>query len=209
MDKLISVGKAADLLGVTTETLRQWEKQKILECQRTKGGHRRYLLSEIEKLQGKIKEDSSNVVSIYCRVSSHEQKTKGDLKRQKLRLLEYCSKKKYQVETIYEEVGSGMSATRRKMNSLFNQVIDGNINKVVIEYKDRLTRFNFEVVETLLKGFGVEIECVEKSLPKTFEAELVEDMLTLVASFSAKIYGRRSAERRKKKKEQDENSESI
>jgi len=164
-------------------------------------------LSEIEKLQGKIQDDKSNVVSVYCRVSSHEQKTKGDLERQKLRLLEYCSEKKYQVETIYEEVGSGMSGTRRKLNSLFNQVIEGNISKVVVEYKDRLTRFNFEVVETLLKGFGVGIECVEKSLPKTFEAELVEDMLTLVASFSAKIYGRRSAERRKKKK--DENTESI
>ncbi len=62
MDKLVSVGKAAELLGVTTETLRQWERRKILECQRTKGGHRRYLLSEIGKLQGKVQEDLSDVV---------------------------------------------------------------------------------------------------------------------------------------------------
>lgn len=56
---------------------------------------------------------------------------------------------------------------------------------------------------------GVEIEWVEDVLPKSFEAELVEDMMSLISSFSSRVYGRRSAERRKKKKEQDENSESI
>lgn len=90
---------------------------------RTNGGHRRYLLSDIIKLQGieEVIEDNHNDdVAVYCRVSSHEQKQKGDLDRQKGRLLEYCVKKKYQVDFIFEEVGSGMSDTRAKLHKVLD-----------------------------------------------------------------------------------------
>ena len=72
--------------------------------------------------------------------------------------------------------------------------------KLVIEHKDRLTRFNYKMYEFIFKQLGVNIVCVEQVLPKSFEAELVEDMLALIATFSAKIYGKRS-HRNKKRKE--------
>ena len=75
---------------------------------------------------------------------------------------------------------------------------------VVIEYKDRLTRFCFEVFEAFFNSHGVEIECVEEVFPKSFENELVEDMLSLLSSFSSKIYGKRSAKNRRKKKEAEQ-----
>ena len=67
----------------------------------------------------------------------------------------------------------------------------------MIEHKDRLTRFNYAYLDAFFSSLGVVIECMENVLPKSYEGELVEDILSLMASFSAKIYGKRSAERRK------------
>ena len=69
----------------------------------------------------------------------------------------------------------------------------------MIEHKDRLTRFNYSFLETFFNSNGVVIEVLEELLPKSYEAELVEDIVSLMASMSAKIYGRRSAENRRKK----------
>lgn len=138
-------------------------------------------------------------MAIYSRVSSQEQKTKGDLDRQKARLLDYCVAKKYKVEYVFTEVGSGMSDSRPKLLQLFKLVVEKKISIALIEHRDRLGRFNYKIYEYFFNSYGVKIEYMEETLPKTYEAELVEDMLSLMASFRAKIYGKRSAERRKNK----------
>lgn len=212
-DNLIDISEASQLLGVDNSTLRYWDKTDKLKPQRTVGGHRRYLLSDIKRLQG-IDEDSleidgssiSNKVAVYCRVLSHEQKQKGDLDRQKGRLLEYCIKNKYEVEQILDEVGSGMSDTRSKLHRLCDLAEKRKFSKIIVEHKDRLTRFNYKIYERYFKSIGVEIIIVEQTLPKSYEAELVEDIMSLVASSSSKVYGKRSAENRKKKKENETNS---
>lgn len=89
--------------------------------------------------------------------------------------------------------------TRAKLHKLFRLAIDKKISKLIIEHRDRLCRFNFEIFKLFFETHGVEVEYMEETLPKTYEAELVEDMLSLMSSFSARIYGKRSAERRKKK----------
>jgi excisionase family DNA binding protein len=109
MDKLIAIKEAAELLGVDPKTLRRWESDGKISPQKTIGGHRRYLLSEIEAMQGFEDEEQTDDMAIYCRVSSHEQKQKGDLDRQQARLVKYCAEKDYKVKYIYDEVGSGMS----------------------------------------------------------------------------------------------------
>lgn len=205
MDRLVSIGEAAKLLGVTHPTLRKWTKDGTLHVARTQGGHRRYRLSDIEKMQGNLPEEPKErqeKVAIYARVSSHEQRQKGDLDRQKSRISEYCAKKNYHVIQILDDVGSGMSDSRSRLKTLFGLVRDKKITKVVVEHKDRLTRFNFGVYKEFFEAFGVEIEKVEDVLPKSYENELVEDMISLMSSFSAKVYGKRSAENRKKKKQE-------
>jgi putative resolvase len=133
--------------------------------------------------------------------SSHEQKAKGDLERQNGRVLAYCVKKKYQVVKSYEEVGSGMCDTRPKLHQMFKMIENKEVDKVIVEHKDRLTRFNFNFLAAFFASHGVEVEWTEEVLGnKRYEDELVEDMLTLMSSFSNKIYGKRSAENRKKKK---------
>lgn len=77
----------------------------------------------------------------------------------------------------------------------------GKISKVIIEHKDRLTRFNKEIYIAFFKTNNVDVEWMNETLTKSDESEMVEDMISLISSYSSKIYGKRSADRRKKKKE--------
>lgn len=199
--KYVSIKQAADLLGVCQQTLRLWDSQDKLKPVRTEGNHRRYLLNDIVKVK---EENDNNIipVALYCRVSSGEQKQKGDLERQVGRVSSYCIDKGYHIIDKFEEVGSGMSDTRPKLKKLFKLVEERKIKKVIVEHKDRLVRFMYNIIVDYFKSYGVEIEYIEDVLGKTYEQELVEDILSLMASFSNKIYGKRSASNRKKKKEQ-------
>jgi predicted site-specific integrase-resolvase len=93
-----------------------------------------------------------------------------------------------------------MSSNRPRLKQLFKLVEDHAITKVIVEHKDRLTRFNFGVYERFFLSHGVTIEWVDSNKSKTYEEELVDDMISLMSSFSSKIYGKRSAENRKKRK---------
>lgn len=203
MEKLVSIGEAAAALSVCIDTLRRWDKNGKLQAVKTTGGHRRYRLSDIERLQGlESSSDESNidVVAQYSRVSSHDQKEKGDLDRQTVRLTKYCAEKGYKVGYILTDVGSGMSNTRSRLKQLFSLVEERKITKVIIEHKDRLTRFNYGVYERFFSSYGVAIEHVGNKGARTYEQELVDDMISLMSSFSARIYGKRSAENRRKRK---------
>lgn len=200
MSKLLTIKQASEYLNVSQDTLRKWDKSGKLNSLTTSGGHRRYLQEDLDNFIGIINDKSEdiNIVAIYSRVSSHEQKQKGDLDRQSQRLSEYCAKKKYNVGYIIKDIGSGLSDTRVGFIKLSNLVIGKKINKVIIEHRDRLTRFQYNFIEMMYKSYGVEIIYIEKN-DVTQEEDLVTDIISLMASFSGKIYGKRSAERRKNK----------
>lgn len=210
MSKLITIREASEMLSVSTKTLRRWDDTGVLLAIKTNGGHRRYLQDDIDKFMKTYvpKKENANkeVVATYSRVSSHEQKQKGDLDRQSARLSEYCAKKKLFVEHIIKDVGSGLSDTRIGLTKLINLVIDKKINKVIIEHKDRLTRFQYNLIEKFFNSYCVEIIHIEKN-DVSEEEDLVTDMVSLMASFSGKMYGRRSAKRRKEAKVLKENEE--
>ena len=203
MDRLLTLNETAKILNVSKETLRNWDNSGKLVAIRTEGGHRKYLESKIHEYIGiESKNDDVNInnVAVYCRVSSQDQKKNGDLERQKGRMLQYCIENGYDVKYILEEVSSGMKSKRPKLNKLYNLIDERKITKVVIEHKDRLARFMFDVFKEFFASYDVEIEIANETLPKSFENELVEDMLSLLSSFSSRIYGKRSADRRRKDK---------
>jgi putative resolvase len=209
MSKLLTTKQAADYLNVSPDTLRKWNKSNKLVPLTTTGGHRRYqqeLLDEYIGISRSVMETPDLVVT-YSRVSSHEQKQKGDLDRQSQRLSEYCAKKKLNVAYIIKDVGSGLSDTRNGFIRLSNLVIEKKICKIIIEYKGRLTRFQYNFIEKMFKSYGVEIIHIENNDVGEQE-DLVTDIISLMASFSGKVYGKRSAERRRKKKE-DKNNEKV
>lgn len=202
MGKLLKIRDAADYLNVSQDTLRKWDKTNKLKPLKTAGGHRRYDTDSLDNFIG-ITRDNENepevVCATYARVSSNEQKQKGDLDRQSQRLSEYCAKNRLLVTYIIKDVGSGLNDNRNGFIKLTDLVIAGKINKLVIEHKDRLTRFQFKFMKKIFESYGCEVIVVNE-IDVSDNEELTTDMMSLLASFSGKFYGKRSAKRRKMEK---------
>lgn len=202
MGKLLKIRDAADYLNVSQDTLRKWDKTNKLKPLKTAGGHRRYDTDSLDNFIG-ITRDNENepevVCATYARVSSNEQKQKGDLDRQSQRLSEYCAKNRLLVTYIIKDVGSGLNDNRNGFIKLTDLVIAGKINKLVIEHKDRLTRFQFKFIKKIFESYGCEV-IVINGIDVSDNEELTTDMMSLLASFSGKFYGKRSAKQRKMKK---------
>ena len=201
MDKLYNISKTAEILDVTPKTLRIWDKENKLKPVLTSGGHRRYKESDINKILGieETQVEKKEVCVTYSRVSSQKQKVSGDLDRQSQRLSEYCAKHNLYVEYIIKDCGSGLNDKRSGFIQLTDLVIKGKVNKVIVEHKDRLTRFQYNFIEKMYKVFGCEIIAVDDKEDVSDAEELTRDLMALLASFSGKYYGRRNLERRKKK----------
>lgn len=201
MDKLYNISKTAKILDVTQKTLRVWDKENKLKPILTSGGHRRYRESDINKFIGTIQDNKrqAEICATYARVSSQKQKISGDLDRQSQRLSEYCAKHNLYVEHIIKDVGSGLNDNRKGFNTLTNLIVNGKITKVIIEHKDRLTRFQFNFFEKMYNIFGCKIIVLEDKEDVSDAEDLTRDLMALLASFYGKYYGKRSIKRRKKK----------
>ncbi|RDD53152.1 MAG: IS607 family transposase [Candidatus Korarchaeota archaeon NZ13-K] len=191
-ERLLTLSEACKRLGIHPNTLRKWDRQGKIRVVRTVGGRRRVPEDEVERLMGIIKPDASKRAVVYCRVSSHDQKQKGDLERQKESLLEYAKSKGYEVVSVLEDVASGLNENRESLGRLFDMVEKHEVGVVIVEFKDRLTRFGFRYLERYFASHGVRIEVVNGEEPKDVHQELVEDLMALVSSFAGKLYGMRS-----------------
>lgn len=187
------------------QSLYRWDNSGRLKAIRTSGGHRRYKLSDLEKFIGEYyaegKETDDVIVATYARCSTSDQKQHGDIDRQSQRLSEYCAKKKYKVEYIIKDMGSGINDKRKGFVKLCKLITDKKINKVVIEHKDRLTRFQYNLIEFFFNSYGVDIELTDKK-EYTEQEELVNDMIMLIASFSGRLYSARAKENARKRKQE-------
>lgn len=134
--------------------------------------------------------DYSNAVT-YARVSSNEMKE--NLNRQNDRLIEYANNNNYTIIKSIKEIGSGMNDSRPKLISLLK---DDNWNTIIVEHKDRLTRFGFNYLSILLNKYNKRIVVVNNS--ENDKQSLMEDLISIIYSFSARMYGMR---KRKTKKE--------
>lgn len=184
------------MLGVTTQTLRNWDAQGSLKTVRTKGNQRRVLLSEIERIQG---HQGRTVILAYCRCSTAKQKE--NLERQVGRVLEYAAATGLTPE-LYKDIGSGLNENRKQFRKLLGRLSDNDVNTVVVEYKDRLSRYGFGTFEAYCNSLGIEVVVMEDRESKEFEQEFSEDIIALIASFSARLYGRRGGRARKEKRAQ-------
>lgn len=193
MEKLYSPKEAGKLLGITPQTIRLMDKSGKLRCVRTSGNKRRVPESEIRRLLG---ESVQRKLLIYARVSSHDQKQKGDLQRQADKLNEDFSKEFQDIEVI-TDVGSGLSEKRKGLQKLFKLVIAREITDVGITYEDRLTRFGFKYLQPFFESYGVKIHILNENDKKSIEQELTDDLIAIITSFSGKLYGLRSHKTRK------------
>jgi len=128
-------------------------------------------------------------VAIYARVSSAE--NRSNLDGQTQRVATYCTARGYQIQQIVKEVGSGVNDSRPKFLSL---LADTTMTVIVVEHKDRATRFGFRYLETLLAQQGRRIEVV--NLAENGKEDLIADLVSIVYSFSVRLYGQRRAKRK-------------
>ncbi len=131
-------------------------------------------------------------VAIYARVSSSEHRE--NLERQAERLSQYCTVRGYQVAMIVREIASGVNDSRPKLLSLLK---DTSITRVVVEHRDRLTRFGFHYIDTLFSVQGRVIEVVNPA--ENDKEELLADLTSIIYSFCARLYGQRRAKRKTEK----------
>ena len=203
MEKVLTIKETAEILKVSLPTLRRWDSDGVLTPVRTSGRHRRSKMSDIKKFLGEnlseneIETNTIRVVT-YARCSIFDQKKHGDIDRQSDRLVNYSVRNNYTITDIIKDFGSGLNDNRKGYIKLCNLVINRKIDKVIIEHRDRLTRFGYDTIERFFNSYGVTIELVDKKVYTETE-ELANDMMMLLASFSGKLYSQRARENRKNK----------
>jgi predicted site-specific integrase-resolvase len=188
MNYYISAKNASKLLNVSIYTLRNWGNSGKIDTIRTIGNHRRYDIRKIIKSTNNVDNtlQITNKLNIcYVRVSTNNQK--DDLLRQ----IKYM-KLLYPSYTIIKDIGSGINFNRKGLRLIIKYAIKGLINNLVLAYKDRLTRFGFELIEDIIKEYSNgKIIIINKKFNKGHTEEIVEDVLQILNVYNAKINGMR------------------
>lgn len=169
--------KAVRYLGVCANTLRRWADDGKIKYIRTPTGQRLYAVSSIEQSSETCKS------YCYCRVSSHKQT--DDLERQKSFMQE-----KYPEHEILWDIGSGINFKRKKLLWLLEQSTLGNVKEVVVAYRDRLSRFGFELIEWFFSKHNVKLVVLDKC-ESSPQQEIVTDLLSIITTFSCRVHGLR------------------
>jgi excisionase family DNA binding protein len=185
---LYRIGEVAEIFNVTIQTVRNWDKQGKISSIRTSGNQRRYKESEISRLKGaEITDDRKTLV--YARVSTASRK--NDLERQKQVLELFCAAKGWSFITL-SDIGSGLNYNKKGLLKLIELIETNQIERLVLNYKDRLLRFGNEIIFEMCKYHDVEIVVITDNEDKIYEQELTEDVLSIITVFSAKLHGGRS-----------------
>lgn len=181
----MKLSQYAKKYGITYRTaFRWWQNGQIKGFQKPSGT---IIVTEGEE-EAPVARAVAAMVVVYARVSSQNQKESLD--RQVARLEDYCAAKGYQISRIVKEIASGVNDNRRKFLAL---LADPKVTTIVVEHKDRATRFGFRYLETLLALQGRSIEVV--NLAENNREDLLQDLSSIVYAVCARLYGQRRAKR--------------
>jgi putative resolvase len=189
--RLLSVKECKEIYGLSRIALINYERKGLLKPLRTPGGIRRYRVEDIERLLGMLEDKQERIrgTILYARVSTRKQQPY--LENQVRRLEEYAKSRSWEYK-IVKEIASGVNENRRGLQKILNMVKRGDVERVVIEYPDRLARFGFNYLKEFFEGFGVELVVINgREGEKERFQELMEDLVAIVSSFAARIYGQR------------------
>jgi putative resolvase len=169
MSEYMSISKAAEYLNVAKSTLRNWEAEGLITPLRTASNQRRYTKEMLDEvLQGNVKASKpKKLLTIGCEVNGYQFK-------------------------IIQDVGSSLNYKKKGLTELINMICKKQCERVVVNYQDRLVRFGFEMIETICQANDVELVVINQTDNVDPNSELVEDVLSIITVFSAKLYGKRS-----------------
>lgn len=183
--KWLSSAEIRKELNLSPQALYALRKSGKLEYKEISKGFYRYLLPE------DFRHDENKHIAIYGRVSTSKQKK--DLENQLSLLKQFVNsngnliKDKY----VFSDIASGMNENRKGLNCLLSKIKDGEVSKIFITNRDRLTRFGYGYFKEFCSLYDVEIIEINETEDKTFEEELSEDLIAIIHHFSMKFYGKR------------------
>lgn len=194
--ELLTIAQAAKKIGVHPNSLRNYEKRGLIKPARLPSGQRRYSMEDLNRvLKSEHLLVQEKTVVLYGRVSTKKQAEAGNLERQMQRLREYAENNGFTVCGEFSDIASGLNQKRRGLTSVLKVAERGECHKLLIEYPDRLARFGYSYIERHLKYCGIEIVPIGEKEPEDSQSELVRDLLSIVTSFSARLYGARGGKK--------------
>lgn len=172
----------AQKLGIKYKTAWLWFNSGKLKGYKTPSGT--IIVTELDSTK-----ESHHKVVTYARVSSNEMK--DILERQSQRLNDYCASKGWKISESVKEIGSGLNDSRPKLLRILS---DTSITTIVVEHKDRLTRFGANYIQSLLKSQNRTLEIINEA--ENGKEDLLNDLTSVIYSMCARLYGRRRAKRK-------------
>jgi putative resolvase len=177
-------------LNITQPTLSKYANNGLISFIKINKYHYEYNDEDVYKIIGIKKDKRSRKIVSYSRVSTGIQKSQLD--DQSNRIYEYSISKGLNLDEQYKDIKSGMNFERKSFQELIENVIKGNIELVIVENKDRLVRFGFELIELIFRYFGAKILVINDTISnKNYQQELTEDLVSIIHYFSMKMYSHR------------------
>lgn len=203
-DNFVTLREAARITSIHPNTIRRYGDAGLLGCHKTPAGHRRFSRASLQEFCTGIAPPPPVPVNqakniLYSRVSSKKQL--DDLSRQVEFLRGY--RPEYINYVALSDIGSGVNFKRPGFQAILDAGLQGTLGEVVVTHRDRLCRFGFDLVETLIKKCGGTLVVIDDERHKTSEQELAEDLLSIVHIYSCRQMGKRSHCRRATKGAQD------
>ncbi|HEV3426785.1 MAG TPA: IS607 family transposase [Paraburkholderia sp.] len=194
MERRLSVTEAAKRLGVTSKTLQRWDREgKLTPDSRSATNRRLYSESQIARFAGLVSKQEATRVVVYCRVSSVAQKR--DLANQRQILEEFVAAKGFAEAEFIEEIGGGLNFKRKKFLAVMDDISNRQIRTLVLAHRDRLTRFGYEWFEHHALMHGCDILVLNQERLSS-QVEMVQDLMSITHSFSARLDGLRNYKRK-------------
>ena len=187
MEKLYTIRDACEILQLNPNTLRKWDREGKIRCVRLSNNFRRVPESEINRILG-VKNNRTSF--IYARVSSLDQKADLDRQIQKLQTV-------FPESHVVSDIRSGMKFNRKGFIELLELVEKDKVSAIYVTHKDRLARFGFDLVEKVCNIHGTEIVETDGGEILSANEELTKDLISIITSFSARLYGLRSHKMKK------------
>lgn len=187
----MKLSKYAEKIGVKRATATKWFHKGLI-----KGAYQLPTGTIIvpDEIFDTEKKEKIGKTVIYARISSPERR-RTDLEYQAKRMSDFCISNGWKIDRIVKEVGSGLNDSRPKLMELFNG--KKNIQRIVVEHKDRLTRFGFNYLLVLAEAKGIEI--VVANVTENPKDDLMLDFVSIITSFCARMYGQRRGKAKKEK----------
>ena len=199
---MYSVAQFAKQVGVSVKTLQRWDREGRLIAKRTVTGRRYYDEADLAIALNLPQRPGARRTIAYCRVSSPAQRP--DLHNQRVALERYTQDKQITVDEWIMEIGGGLNFQRKRFLTLFDAILAGEVERVVIAHQDRLVRFGFALLKHVCETHQTELVVMDTETLSP-EQELIQDLMSIVRCFSSRLYGLRNYRKALEKALKDEN----